>query len=70
MTPPLRWGAFAAGGAPWGAKSICRRGGDSGGSNGYRLRLWKVELPALVDESGFGVDGVSLVARDQQVEQD
>jgi hypothetical protein len=28
---------------------------DSGGSNGYRLRLWKVELQALVDETGFGV---------------
>jgi transposase-like protein len=28
---------------------------DSGGSNGYRVRLWKVELQALVDETGLGV---------------
>jgi len=28
---------------------------DSGGSNGYRVRLWKVELQALVDDLGFGV---------------
>jgi transposase len=28
---------------------------DSGGSNGYRLRLWKVELQALADETALGV---------------
>jgi transposase len=28
---------------------------DGGGSNGYRLRLWKVELQALVDELGFPI---------------
>ncbi len=28
---------------------------DSGGSNGYRLRLWKVELQALADDTGLGV---------------
>lgn len=28
---------------------------DSGGSNGYRLRLWKVELQKLVDELGFPI---------------
>jgi hypothetical protein len=28
---------------------------DGGGSNGYRLRLWKLELQALVDELGFPV---------------
>jgi hypothetical protein len=28
---------------------------DGGGSNGYRLRLWKVELQRLVDELGFPV---------------
>lgn len=28
---------------------------DGGGSNGYRLRLWKVELQALVNELGFPV---------------
>ena len=28
---------------------------DGGGSNGYRLRLWKVELQKLVDEIGFPI---------------
>ena len=28
---------------------------DSGGSNGYRVRLWKVELQALADDLGVGV---------------
>jgi hypothetical protein len=28
---------------------------DGGGSNGYRLRLWKLELQRLVDELGFPV---------------
>jgi transposase len=28
---------------------------DGGGSNGYRLRLWKLELQELVDELGFPV---------------
>ena len=28
---------------------------DGGGSNGYRLRLWKLELQALVDELQFPV---------------
>ena len=28
---------------------------DGGGSNGYRLRLWKLELQNLVDELGFPV---------------
>jgi transposase len=28
---------------------------DGGGSNGYRLRLWKLELQALVDEFGFPI---------------
>jgi hypothetical protein len=28
---------------------------DGGGSNGYRLRLWKLELQMLVDELGFPV---------------
>jgi len=28
---------------------------DGGGSNGYRLRLWKLELQKLVDELGFPV---------------
>ena len=28
---------------------------DSGGSNGYRVRLWKVELQKLADESGLEI---------------
>ena len=28
---------------------------DAGGSNGYRLRLWKVELQQLADETGFKI---------------
>ncbi len=28
---------------------------DGGGSNGYRLRLWKVELQKLVDDLGFPI---------------
>lgn len=28
---------------------------DSGGSNGYRIRLWKVELQKFVDETGLSV---------------
>jgi hypothetical protein len=28
---------------------------DAGGSNGYRLRLWKVELTKLADETGLSI---------------
>jgi hypothetical protein len=28
---------------------------DSGGSNGYRVRLWKVELQKLADETGLEI---------------
>ena len=28
---------------------------DSGGSNGYRVRLWKVELQKIADESGLEI---------------
>jgi len=28
---------------------------DSGGSNGYRVRLWKVELQRLADELGLAI---------------
>ena len=28
---------------------------DAGGSNGYRLRLWKTELAAFADEAGLGI---------------
>lgn len=30
-------------------------GADAGGSNGYRLRLWKFELQAFADESGLKI---------------
>ena len=28
---------------------------DSGGSNGYRVRLWKVELQKFADDSGLEI---------------
>ena len=28
---------------------------DAGGSNGYRLRLWKTELAALADDTGLAI---------------
>jgi hypothetical protein len=28
---------------------------DSGGSNGYRIRLWKIELQKLADETGLEI---------------
>jgi Rhodopirellula transposase DDE domain len=28
---------------------------DGGGSNGWRLRLWKVELQKFADESGLAI---------------
>ena len=43
---------------------------DCGGSNGYRVRLWKVELQKLADELGIDDPGLSFSARHQQVEQD
>ena len=42
---------------------------DSGGSNGYRLRLWKLELQRLADETGPGDRGLPLPAGHEQVEQ-
>ncbi len=43
---------------------------DGGGSNGYRLRLWKVELQRLADELGFPLTVCHLPPRHEQVEQD
>jgi len=43
---------------------------DGGGSNGSRLRLWKLELQKLADENGFGHCRLPFPAGDQQVEQD
>ena len=42
---------------------------DSGGSNGARVRLWKVELQKLADETGLEISGLPLSAGNQQVEQ-
>src|SRR5438128_7260850 len=50
----------AAGGRPWGqaryrnAKSLLITA-DGGGSNGTRLRLWKLELQRLADELGLAI---------------
>ena len=33
---------------------------DAGGSNGYRLRLWKVELARLADETGLQITVVHM----------
>ena len=43
---------------------------DGGGSNGYRLRLWKLELQASSTSSGFPVTVCHLPAGHEQVEQD
>ena len=58
--PHSRWPASAAGGRPWGQDAypgaerllICA---DGGGSNGYRVRLWKVELQQFADATGLTV---------------
>jgi hypothetical protein len=42
---------------------------DGGGSNGYRLRLWKSELQALVNELGFPISVCHLPPGTSQVEQ-
>ena len=41
---------------------------DGGGSNGYRLRLWKTELAALAAETGLRHHRLPLPARHQQME--
>ena len=43
---------------------------DGGGSNGSRVRLWKLELQKLADETGLGFAGLSLPAGNLEVEQD
>ena len=42
---------------------------DSGGSNGSRVRLWKLELQKLADETGLHIS-VCHSSGHQQVEQD
>ena len=41
---------------------------DAGGSNGYRLRAWKVELARLAAETGLRDHRLPLPTRHQQVE--
>ena len=43
---------------------------DGGGSNGSRVRLWKLELQQLADETGLDDQRLPLAARHEQVEQD
>ena len=43
---------------------------DGGGSNGYRVRLWKVELQKLADELKLPDYRLPFAARNEQVEQD
>jgi hypothetical protein len=43
---------------------------DGGGSNGYRVRLWKFELQMLADELKFPIPGLPPATRHEQVEQD
>ena len=42
---------------------------DGGGSNGYRVRLWKVELQIVRYGNGFAHYHVPFSSRDQQMEQ-
>ena len=50
---PTWWSEMGAAAYP-AAKSLVITA-DGGGSNGYRLRLWKFELQKLVDELGFPI---------------
>ena len=43
---------------------------DGGGSNGYRSRLWKLELQRFADETGLNDHRLPLPAGHEQVEQD
>src|SRR5882757_8004632 len=53
-------GVSGAGGSRWEPKPTPRPGrllitADSGGSNGARVRLWKLELQKLADETGLEI---------------
>ena len=41
---------------------------DSGGSNSYRNRLWKVELQKLANQTGMKIEVCHFPARHQQME--
>ena len=56
--PSLRWRAFAGGGTAMGQATYPRAKrllitADGGGSNGSRVRLWKLELQRLADATGL-----------------
>jgi hypothetical protein len=57
---PLPWPPFVAGGALKAGSSIPQADqivitADGGGSNGWRLRLWKLELQKFADETGLSL---------------
>lgn len=41
---------------------------DGGGSNGWRLRLWKLELQKFADQTALGIGVCHFPPRHQQVE--
>ena len=43
---------------------------DAGGSNGYRVKLWKRELQKLANETGFAADDLPFSAGDIEMEPD
>lgn len=53
---------------PWATKLLITA--DGGGSNGYRIRLWKREIQKLSNELGIIIQVCHSPPRDQQVEQD
>ena len=56
-----RWWHSAGKQAYPGAKKLLITA-DAGGSNGYRLRLWKMELAGLADELGIAITVVHMPA--------
>ena len=61
------WESMGANAYPEAARLLITA--DSGGSNGARVRLWKVELQKLADETGLEISVLSPAARNQQAEQ-
>ena len=57
-----RWWLRHGAGALPECHSAADKSADAGGSNGYRLRLWKLELQKLADETGLEIDVCHLPA--------
>ena len=60
IQPSSLWKRSVAGGAPWDVPPIRKPPGllitaDAAGGNGSRLRLWKVELQKLANETGLRI---------------